>query len=75
MISQERLFYTSGEMANMCGVHPRTWCRWVQNNEAPQADLVINGCPKWSKELVEAWLDKGRKRRRAKLNDAAKKRV
>ncbi len=50
----ERIFYTSGEMAAMCGVHPRTWCKWVSKGYAPKP-VYVGPAPRWRVCDIEKW--------------------
>lgn len=50
-----RLFYTAGEMAAMCGVHRNTWLSWVKAGEAPQP-IIVNSVNKWLAKDVKKWL-------------------
>ena len=59
-MSEERIFYTSGEMAKMCGISRKTWCSWVHKGEAP-APVLINKARKWLASDIEKWLKKMRK--------------
>ena len=49
-----RTFYTSNEMAAMCGIAPGAWNVWVREGHVPQP-TIIDGGRKWSVETVEAW--------------------
>lgn len=49
-----RIFYSSSEMARRCGVTPKTWRQWVRKGEAPQP-VVVNGSRKWLAADVAKW--------------------
>jgi len=61
-IKDDRLFYTAGEMASRCGVHPKTWRVWVRKGIAP-SPILVNGAPKWLASDIEKWLKKLRDKR------------
>ena len=53
--SSDRLFYSSSEMAQMCGVHINTWLFWVRRGEAPRP-IEINGARRWTATAIEKWM-------------------
>jgi len=55
--SLDRLLYTSGEMAKMCGVHKNTWCVWVRKGVAPQP-VDIGGARRWLAADIQKWENK-----------------
>ena len=60
-MTEKRLFYTSGEIATMCGVHQNTWCRWVKKGDAPQP-VWIGGAHRWLASDIQKWLVKLKKK-------------
>jgi predicted DNA-binding transcriptional regulator AlpA len=52
-----RIFFASGEMARMCGVHQKTWGVWVRRGTAPQP-VWIGNARKWLAVDIERWRDR-----------------
>lgn len=71
----DRLFYTSKEMAKMCGIHEDTWRRWVRTGEAPDNDLIINNNPRWTDDLIKRWIKNSKKKQTLRLKQVANNRV
>jgi len=49
-----RIFFSTGEMAKMCGIHLNTWIRWVRKGRAP-APVLIGNARRWLKDDIEKW--------------------
>ncbi len=67
----DTLFYTSGEMAELCGVSRDTWGRWVRQGHAPKP-VMIGNATRWLASDIDKWMktlkkDSSVTRRAAKL--------
>lgn len=51
-------YLTSKEVARWIRVSTATLCRWRQRGEGPRATWMSQGCPRYRREDVEAWLRK-----------------
>jgi len=52
--TDDRIFYSSSEMARRCGVHTKTWRQWVRKGIAP-GPVWIGGSRKWLAVDIQKW--------------------
>jgi predicted DNA-binding transcriptional regulator AlpA len=69
--NDDRIFYSSSEMARRCGVHITTWCAWVRKGTAPQPVWVGNA-RRWLASDVQRWEGRLKKKSNVVVKAAGK---
>lgn len=52
--TEDRVLYSSSQIAGKCGVSKQTWCKWVKSGLAP-APVMVGNVRKWLASDIEAW--------------------
>ena len=52
--TEDRVLYSSSEMAARCGVSRKTWWKWVNDGIAP-APVLVGNVHKWLASDIERW--------------------